>query len=171
MTRRPENAHILVGRGRIRREIFVRPSDNTSTLREMLLAFNAGDLAAVRRLVHDRVIYSIATSTQLAGPHHGREAALEAVQRMVKMTDGTLRAELHDFLANDQHGIAIIRWSATRCERTLDYEMIDIYHVWDGVIVEVQSVPVDRVAFDDFWADPPAQPLPPASNKRESPVR
>jgi hypothetical protein len=41
----------------------------------------------------------------LAGDHRGKDQVMSMLGKQAELTGGTFRAELHDLLANDEHGV------------------------------------------------------------------
>jgi ketosteroid isomerase-like protein len=54
----------------------------------------------------------------------------------MRETGGTFKLELHDGLANDEHGVALATVSGTRDSRALSDRYAHIVHFNDGRITE-----------------------------------
>jgi ketosteroid isomerase-like protein len=67
----------------------------------------------------------------------------------MEITQGSFRADLHDVLADDEHGVALVALSASRDGRSVNVNAVDVMHLRDGKVVEVWTVPVDQYAFDE----------------------
>ena len=67
-------------------------------------------------------------------------------------TGGTFKNEIHDMLANDDHGVALVNFSATRGDKSLDGSIVHIFHMRDGKMTEFWSISQDQAQFDAFWA-------------------
>lgn len=91
---------------------------------------------------------------------HGGEgvevAGAERIARMIwqlrEMTNGTLRWELHDVLANDDHAVALHTTRAERNGRSLADRVVYVFHVRDGHIREAWFSGDPRVQAD-FYGD------------------
>ena len=59
----------------------------------------------------------------------------------------------HDILANETHGVALVRQTAERNGKKLDGDAVHVVH-YDGagLITESWFIPVDAAAGDDFWS-------------------
>jgi ketosteroid isomerase-like protein len=125
---------------------------NLETLRRLVTAFAINNENTIRSLVTPDVVWHVAGRTAMAGDHKGIDAMLKVVRLVVEMTDGTLEARLHDMLANERHGVILLKEAATRNGRRLEYELIDLYHFREGLICEMWSTPTDQQAFDEFFA-------------------
>lgn len=62
------------------------------------------------------------------------------------------RFRLHDAVANDEHAVALVEWSATIGGRTLHGREVGIYHVRNGRVTEVWFHPEDPQAYAEFFA-------------------
>lgn len=126
--------------------------DNASTLRRLLLALISRKMDDVRLLVTRDMSYQMIGRGPLAGKHKGRGEALAALTRMVELTGDTLSPQVHDILANDEHGVVMIRVHAKRGERELQYNMVHLFHFREGRVCDVVSIPVEQYAFDEFYS-------------------
>ena len=88
----------------------------------------------------------------LCGDYKGRDAVLGAYARIQELCDRTFRIELHDVLANDQHGVALTRWTASREGKQLNVQVTDVYHIKDGKVVEFWSFVEDQRLDAGFWS-------------------
>ena len=96
---------------------------NVERARRGFHAFAEGDAATIVELLDEEVVWRIPGRNQLAGEHAGRDAALGVLRRSAELTAGT--------------HCAVLRWAVADDDR------------W----VEVDAVPFDQHAFDEFWAD------------------
>jgi ketosteroid isomerase-like protein len=125
---------------------------NLETLRRLVTAFAINDENTIRSLVTPDVVWHVAGRTAVAGDYKGIDAMLNVVRLVVEMTDGTLEARLHDVLANERHGVILLKEAANRNGKRLEYELIDLYHFREGLICEMWSTATDQQAFDEFFA-------------------
>ncbi len=121
----------------IRRFYTARAENDRDTLREIL----ATDVAW-----HD----------PYPPPHGGDLVGIEAVFREIidkagELTGGSTRLWLHDVLANDQHAVALVNWSATYRGKTMEGREVAVYHVHNGQITEAWFYPEDKAASDAFF--------------------
>ena len=72
------------------------------------------------------------------------------------MTEGprdvTIRYDIHDVVANDDHTIALGTATATRDGKTLEYRTAEIFHIRDGRAVERWAFSDDTAAIVAFFA-------------------
>lgn len=117
---------------------------NAVLAREMNEAFNRGDMAALDRFLADDVIWH---EIGRAEPRRGK-AELRAA---APGGDYEVTGKLHDFVANDDHAIALVEATATRGGKTLTYRTAEIYHVKDGKIAERWAFSDDTAAITAFF--------------------
>jgi ketosteroid isomerase-like protein len=82
-------------------------------------------------------------------PRRGKD---ELRASMGEMSDVTLKYELHDVVANDEHAIALGTATATRNGKTLEYRTAEIYHIRDGKATERWAFSDDTAAILAFFA-------------------
>lgn len=85
---------------------------NVTILRRGYEAFNSGDMDTVRSLLGEGVLWHTPGRSRFAGDRRGVDNTLGLFLEMAQATDGTLRFEVHDILANDTHGVVLVtvRW-------------------------------------------------------------
>ena len=117
-------------------------------------AFARGDLAAVSDLLSDDIVWHSGGSNVLTGDFVGKEAVLGFFGLLMQESGGSFRNNVHDMLANDEHGVALVTVSATRGDESFEGKVIHVFHMSDGRMTEFWSYPEDQNRFDEFWTDP-----------------
>jgi ketosteroid isomerase-like protein len=115
-------------------------------------AFATGDLAAVSDLFSDDIVWHSGGSNVLTGDYVGKDAVLGFFGLLVQETGGSFKNDIHDMLANDEHGVALVTVSATRGGRALEFRIVHVFHMSDGKMTEFWAFPEDQRAFDEFWS-------------------
>jgi len=82
-------------------------------------------------------------------PRRGKD---ELRASMGDMSDVTIKYELHDVVANDEHAIALGTATATRNGKSLEYRTAEIFHIRDGKAVERWAFSDDTAAIVAFFA-------------------
>jgi uncharacterized protein len=72
--------------------------------------------------------------------------------KLAEQTGGTFHAEVHDLLANDTHGVGLVTVTATRGDRSLTVNQVNVLHLRDGKVTEGWIASTDQQAEDEFWA-------------------
>jgi hypothetical protein len=116
-------------------------------------AFAAGDLAAVSDLFSDDIVWHSGGSNVLTGDYKGKEAVLGFFGLLMQESGGSFTNEIHDMLANDEHGVALVTMSATRGGKSFEGNLVHIFHMSDGKMTEFWAIPEDQSRYDEFWMD------------------
>lgn len=125
---------------------------NVERARRGFRAFAEGDAATIVELLREDVVWRIPGRNELGGEYRGRDAALAALRRALELSGGTYRAELRWAVADDEHVVAAYRASGQRDGKQIALDQALVVRVEDGRWVEVDAVPFDQHAFDEFWA-------------------
>jgi uncharacterized protein len=88
-------------------------TDNLSLLRDGYQAFAAGDMARLAELFADDIVWH-SPGDNPPGEYRGRDAVFALFARLAEETGGTFRADVHDLLANDEHGVGLVTVTARR---------------------------------------------------------
>jgi uncharacterized protein len=127
---------------------------NEDLLREAVAAFQRGNMEALQnKYLAEDIRYHIPGRSPVAGDYEGVAEVLGIFGRLFELSGGTLRIELHDVVANDQHAVALFSTRAEREGRQLDGDEVLICHPSpDGRLAEIWTQPVDQYAADEFWS-------------------
>jgi uncharacterized protein len=129
------------------------PHANETVIRDLYEAFASGDMSLVDKLLDDDGTWHAPGSGQHAGHRRGKAELYASMGRLAELTDGTLRSEVIDVLANDRRTVVLQVTRAQRVDRPAlhDREVI-VYELRDGRVVEVWEHPGDLLAMDAFFA-------------------
>jgi ketosteroid isomerase-like protein len=125
---------------------------NETLLRSLYDAFSRRDLATVRTLFADDIVFHQPGRNPTSGDYQGVDGVLRLLGTLAERSGGTFRAEIHDILASDQHAVALLRVSAQRGPRNLDVPVVHVWHIRDGKLAEAWVHPADQAGLDEFWA-------------------
>ena len=109
-------------------------------------------MATINDLLADEIVWHSSGDNILTGDYAGKEAVLGYMATLMQETGGTFRNEVHDMLANDDHGVALVNVTAERNGKTLNTQIVHVFHMRDGKMTEFWTVGMDQSALDDFWA-------------------
>ncbi len=116
-------------------------------------AFGKGDLDAVKELFADDIVWHATVAGPLNGDYKGVDEVLGFFGKLMQETGGTFKQEIHDLLANDEHGVGIVSVSAERNGKRLDgARSVHVFHMKDGKMTEFWVAPLDGDALAEFWA-------------------
>ncbi|MGH3729800.1 MAG: nuclear transport factor 2 family protein [Micromonosporaceae bacterium] len=123
------------------------------TFRRVYEAFSGGDMATLRTLLAEDVVWHTPGRHPIAGDYTGRQATLDSFERELELSGGTYAVAVHDVLANDAHTVALLHVTAEREQKRLDQDYALVFHIRDGVINEAWELWTDQAACDRFWSD------------------
>lgn len=121
------------------------PHPNEQVIRRAYAAINRGDLAAFSAEFTEDAVWH-GSEAQITGA----EAIADLVAGLREASEGTLRIELHDVLASDDHAVALQVTRAQRNGRSLVDRVVYVFHLRDQTITEAWFNGDPRVQ-DDFW--------------------
>ena len=120
---------------------------NAARIRQAMESFNSGDIQEYAELLADDVVWHQIGDRTL----NGKE---ELAASMPSADSGeSITVQVHDVVANDEHGIALVDAHATRADgRTLDYRTAEIVHLRDGKVTERWAFSDDTQRIIEFFA-------------------
>ena len=125
---------------------------NATLVRRGYEAFARGDIDTVlNEIFAEDIVWHVAGRSALSGDYRGREQVGAWFGNNFELSGGTLRVEIHDVVANDEHAIGLVRVSAQRDGRTLDDRSVQVLHIRDGKVAESWLHAGDPYATDEFW--------------------
>lgn len=105
-----------------------------------------GDMQHLLDLLSDDVVWHEIGSEE---PMRGKAAVAERWDSMP--TGGSLSAESHDVIANDDHAIQLVTATVSMGDRSITYRTAEIYHMRDGKITERWAFSDDTDRIDKFF--------------------
>jgi ketosteroid isomerase-like protein len=115
-------------------------------------AFAAGDLDTIREILADDIQWHVGGRSPLAGDYKGKDEVFAFFAKLVELSGGTFRVDVHDVLANDEHAVVLGTNRATRDGKELNDNIVAVYHNKDRKTVEAWFHPGDQYATDEFWS-------------------
>ena len=123
---------------------------NVVRIRDGYAAFAKGDFAVLNDLFAEDLLWHDAGRNQLAGEYRGREAVYGLFGKLMEVTEGTFRADLHAALADDEHAVALVVITASRGGGSVEVNEAHVFHMREGKVVEFWNASTDVYAFDEF---------------------
>lgn len=126
---------------------------NEDLVREGYAAFGRGDLAALQsQFFAEDIRWHYPGRSPFGGDYQGVARVVEWLGRNFEASEGTIRIELHDVVANDEHAVALFTVRAERAGKQLQDNSVQVFHIRGGKVTEVWSYPADLYATDEFWS-------------------
>jgi ketosteroid isomerase-like protein len=125
---------------------------NEDALRKGYDAFGRGDIETVMGLFTDDIQWHVPGDSQISGEYSGKEGVGTFFGKLMELSDGTFRVDVHDVLANDEHGVGLVVLRAERNGKTLAVNDAHVWHVANGKFSEFWSCVFDLEALNTFWS-------------------
>ena len=126
---------------------------NVGLIRSAYEAFAKMDVATLTERIAENATWHVTGHHAFSGDYKGRDQILGLFATLAQDTGGTLSLEVHDILANDGHGIVLLREKAQRKGQNLDANEVHVYHMdHEGRATEFWEFPEDQRSYDAFWS-------------------
>ena len=125
---------------------------NVERLRRGYEAYARGDLATLRGMFADTITFHFLGHTQLSGAYNGLSEVLGYFERLPEI-GAAFRFEVHDLLADDEHGVALLAGTAERAGERIHQKVVHVFNLnADGKVTEWWNYWQDQEALDDLLA-------------------
>jgi len=125
---------------------------NETFAREAFAAIAGGDTEWLEAHMHPDVVFHQGGRFPTAGTYHGRDAVFGHMMEFFSLVDFSMKIDLHDVLATEDHTVALVRVAIDYQGRHLDFDEAHIWHVREGQATEMWAVPKDPYEVDAFFA-------------------
>jgi ketosteroid isomerase-like protein len=99
---------------------------NVALLRKGYAAFVVGDMQTVGSILADDVVGHAPGNNALSGDYIGKDQVFGYLAKFMALHEGTYRFEIHDLLANDEHGVLMVEEEWEKPKRYRNRSM----HIW-----------------------------------------
>ncbi len=125
---------------------------NAKVLEKLYQDFSKGDLKSVLSACADQVTFQVAGKSRLAGKYTKADFESGFVSKLMELSGGTLKIEVHDILASDRHGVVLATDTLTRNGKTLEYRTVHVWRFEKGLPVAWYEYPRDLYQYDTIWS-------------------
>ena len=126
---------------------------NAAKVRELAAAFQTGDLDAVVGAYSDDCIYRVGGENLVSGTYVGHQQLKDFFIKLGEVTEGSMKLELEDTLADDHHAVMFWRLTAERQGKTLDANGGMAFKINDqGKFSESWFLYSDQREYDAFYS-------------------
>ena len=123
---------------------------NVARIRDGYAAFAEGDMAVLNDFFAEDVQWHEGGRNQISGEYGGRDAVFGLFGRLLEITEGSLRIDLHAVFADDEHGVALVTLSSSRDGRSMNVNGVHVMHLRDGKVAEFWNANTDQYTIDEF---------------------
>lgn len=124
---------------------------NVAVLESLYSNFSKGDLQAVLDACADNVTFQVSGKSALAGKYTKTTFISEFGTRLRELSNNTLKLEVHDILASDQHAAVLMTNRLERHGKTVEYRTVHIWRIQGGKPIAWYEYPRDLYQFDQIW--------------------
>ena len=121
---------------------------NEDLLRRGYEAFATGDIDTVLSVLSHDIAWHVGGSNQTSGDYHGHQEVVGFFMKLVELSGGTFRLDVHDVLANDTHGAVLVTAHGERDGQPLAVREANIWHLADGKATEFWAFAEDQAAVE-----------------------
>lgn len=126
---------------------------NEDLFRAGYAAFQAGDMEGLStKYFAPGIVWHQPGNNPMAGDYKGIQEVLGSFAKTMELTGGNFSVEIHDVLANDEHGVVLASVRGERDGKKLDDKYTHVVHFKDGKVTESWLFGWDQAAVDDFWS-------------------
>jgi ketosteroid isomerase-like protein len=126
---------------------------NVGRVRAGYKAFQEGDMDGVFEFFDEGILFHVPGNNPIAGDYKGRDEVLGFFGKLIQETGGTFKLEVHDILANDEHGVGLCVNSGERNGKKLSQNIAQVFNLnAEGKVVEFWGYPEDAAEVDEFWS-------------------
>jgi ketosteroid isomerase-like protein len=127
--------------------------ENAKLTREAWLALADGNPAPLYELTHeDCVLHMGPGQAWLTGTYRGRDEVFGILVKSGQATRNTMKLEVHDVLADDDHVVALLRFAFDRDGQHLEGPEVWVSHMADGKMAETWVFIDDQADAERFWS-------------------
>jgi ketosteroid isomerase-like protein len=126
---------------------------NATRLREVATALQGGDLEAFLDAYAEDGIYRVAGDNIVSGSFQGHDAIRDFFMHLMQVTEGSMRLEVKDVLADDGHAVMFWELAVERQGKSLDASGAMAFKIdADGKYSESWFLYDDQRAYDAFYS-------------------
>lgn len=97
-------------------------------------------------------MWRVPGQNQTSGDHKGVDAVIANFGKSFELSGGTFSVEVHDCLANDEHGVVLGTVRAQRDGKSLESTYTHVVHLRNGKVSESWIQSRNQGVVDAFWS-------------------
>ncbi len=125
---------------------------NIELVRRTHAAIAAGDMATVAATFAEDVAWHAAGSGVTSGSKQGRDATMAYLGGLMTRAEGTLAIDVVDIGGSADYAYHLQHSHAERVGKVIDHDVMQVFRIGNGVVVEVWEFFPDTNMVDAFWA-------------------
>ncbi len=125
---------------------------NVAKIREGYEAFAAGDIEKAASTWADGIIWHALGNSKISGDYKGQEEVFGFFGKLLELAGAEMIIDVHDVLANDMHGTALVKFSANRDGKPYEMNEVHVFHFEDGLVTEFWAFEEDQRRSEEFFS-------------------
>lgn len=125
---------------------------NATLSRRGFEAFIKGDFVTQSKIFADDMVWHVAGKSLISGDYEGRQTVFKYFEKLMELTDGTLRPQEHDIIGSDEHAVMLLRTTGTRKDKMIDLFETLVFHLRGSQAIEVWQFSFKQYVWDEFWS-------------------
>jgi uncharacterized protein len=125
--------------------------DNAALVRRAYEAFGRGDVPTVLEVLDADITWHVPGRSPLSGDYKGHSGVLDFFGRCQALSEGTLRVDIDELLADGDRVVALTTVSAERYGQAWSSPEVHAWRVAHGRAVEFVEYQGDQQTEDEFW--------------------
>lgn len=125
---------------------------NAVLLEKLYADFAKNDLASVLDVCSEKMTFQVPGKSKLSGKFDKKTFGPEFVTRLMELSGGTFKMEVHDIMASDRHGLVLATNKLTRDGKAIELRTVHVWRIEDGKPVAWYEYPRDLYQFDLIWS-------------------
>jgi len=123
---------------------------NETMLRTAYAGFSIGDMAPLTDMLSDDITWHAAGTSPVSGDYVGKDEVFGFFAKMMELYGGSLRVEVRDVLANDDHGVVLTTEHGSSQGETVEFTTVHLWTIRDGKCTRFVSYEDD--VYHHFWS-------------------
>ncbi len=125
---------------------------NATLLEKIYSDFAKQDFNAVISSCDEKMTFQIAGKSRLAGKFDRSNFATGFATKLIELSGGTFKSEVHDILASDLHAAVLATNRLTREGKMIEMRTVHIWRFQNGKPIAWYEYPRDLYQYDTVWA-------------------
>ena len=123
---------------------------NEAMHRTAYAGFAAGDMTPLTDMLSDDITWHAAGTSPVSGDYAGKDEVFGFFATMMELYGGSLRVEVRDVLANDDHGVVLTTERGSSQGETVEFTTVHAWSIRDGKCTRFVSYEDD--VYHQFWS-------------------
>lgn len=128
-----------------------RADENVQFAKDAFDAIAQGDTDWLAAHMRDDVVFHQGGRFPTAGTYHGRDAVFTHMMEFFALVDFSFKMQLVDVAGTSERAMVLVRVAFDYKGKHFEFDEAHIWHIADGLTVEMWAAPLDPYAVDAFF--------------------